>query len=192
MAWLIIPLAYVLGSVPTAYVAGRLLRVGDIRLLGDGNVGARNAFLEIGSAAGIAVFAIDAVKGLVPVLVARGAALPDAAVLGTGMAAVIGHNWPALLGFRGGRGEATTIGVLSALVAGPLLVTATPALAVLLVRRSAILASCVLFIPLPLVCWWQGVAGVAVAGSLVLPTLVGLTHYLRTRRPFETWLPRLG
>jgi glycerol-3-phosphate acyltransferase PlsY len=155
---------------------------GDIRLLGDGNVGARTAYWELGPKVGVGVFFFDATKGLLPVLLAQAAALPQMAVLGTGMAAVVGHNWPVFLGFRGGRGEATTIGVLSVVALQPMLAMAVPALATLLIRRSVILASGVLFIPLSLVCWWMGAPGVIVAYSLALPCLVGLTHYMRARR----------
>ena len=98
------------------------------------------------------------------------------------MAAVIGHSWPAFLGLRGGRGEATTIGVLLSVVTQPMLVLAVPSLAALVFRKNVIIASCVLFIPLPLVCWWMGAPGVYVAYSVALPCLVGVTHYLRTRQ----------
>ena len=106
MPWLIIILGYFLGSVPTAYLAGRLLERRDIRRMGDGNVGACNAFHHMGAKTGIGIFIIDAGKGALAVLVAQSVGLPLVAVLSTGVAAVIGHNWPVFLGFRGGRGEA--------------------------------------------------------------------------------------
>ena len=93
-----------------------------------------------------------------------------------------GHNWPVFLGFRGGRGESTTIGVLMALVTQPMLILAGPVLATLFLKKNTIITSCVLFIPLPMVCWWLGVSGMLVAYSVVLPCLVGVTHYLRTRQ----------
>ena len=105
MPWLIVILGYFLGSVPTAYVAGHLLKRGDIRRMGDGNIGARNAFHHLGAKTGIGIFIIDAGKGALAVLVAQAAGLPLVAVLFTGVAAVIGHNWPVFLGFRGGAGE---------------------------------------------------------------------------------------
>ena len=60
MPWLTIILGYLLGSIPTAYIAGRLLKGSDIRQMGDGNVGARNAFFQLGSKTGIVIFFIDA------------------------------------------------------------------------------------------------------------------------------------
>ncbi|MBL7166732.1 MAG: glycerol-3-phosphate acyltransferase [Dehalococcoidales bacterium] len=182
MAWVIILLGYVLGSIPTAYIVGRLLVGGDIRRMGDGNVGARNAYHELGPKAGISVFFLDATKGALPVLIARSFGLPDVFVLVAGAAVVIGHNWPVFLGFRGGRGESTTIGVLMALVTQPMLILAGPVLATLFLKKNTIIVSCVLFIPLPLVCWWLDVPGMLVAYSVALPCLVGVTHYLRTRQ----------
>jgi len=180
MLWLIL-LGYLLGSIPTAYVAGHLLKGRDIRQMGDGNVGARNAFLQLGARTGIGVFVVDAGKGALAVLIAQAAGLPQLAVLLTGTAVVIGHNWPVFIGFRGGRGEATTIGVLLTLSTQPVLILAGPALAALLIKKKVMLASAVLFVPLPLVCWWLGLPGPLIAYSIALPCLVGFTHFLRTR-----------
>ncbi|MBA7545741.1 Glycerol-3-phosphate acyltransferase [subsurface metagenome] len=186
MPWLIVLLGYFLGSIPTAYVAGRLLKGGDIRQMGDGNVGAANAFHELGARAGIAVFFVDAGKGALAILIAQVANIPQAAVLFTGVAAVAGHNWPVFIGFRGGWGECTAIGVLLTLITQPMLILAGPALATLFIKRNVIIASCVLFIPLPLVCWWLGVPGALVTYSIGLPCLVGFTHFIRTRRVADT------
>ena len=182
MLWLIILLAYLLGSTPTAYIAGRLLKGKDIRQMGDGNMGARNAFYELGAKVGVAVFFIDAGKGVLAILIAQATNIPQVAILFTGVAVVAGHNWPVFIGFRGGRGESTTIGVLLTLVTQPMLIMAGPALLILFIRKNVTLASAVLFIPLPLVCWWLGVSGSLISYSMALPCLVGFTHFLRTRR----------
>ena len=186
MPWLIVLLGYFLGSIPAAYVAGRLLKGRDIRQMGDGNVGAANAFHELGAKVGIVVFFVDAGKGALAILIAQTANIPQAAVLFTGVAVVAGHNWPVFIGFRGGRGECTAIGVLLALITQPMLILAGPALATLFIKRSVIIASCVLFIPLPVVCWWLGLSGALVAYSIGLPCLVGFTHFIRTRRAVDT------
>ena len=153
MYWLIILLGYFLGSIPTAYVAGRLIRDRDIRQMGDGNVGAANAFRQLGAKAGIGVFFADAGKGALAILIAQAASIPLVAVLLTGAAVVVGHNWSVFIGFRGGRGESTSIGVLLAIITQPMLILAVPTLATLLIKRNVVKASCVLFIPLPLACW---------------------------------------
>ena len=131
MPWLIILLGYFLGSIPTAYIAGHVLRGWDIRQTGDGNAGAANVFRQIGARAGISVFLVDAGKGVLAVLIAQMAGLSLATVLFTGAAAVIGHNWPIFLGFRGGRGESTTIGVLVTVITQPVLILLGSALATL-------------------------------------------------------------
>ncbi len=182
MSWLIVALSYLIGSIPTAYIAGRLLKGKDIRQMGDANVGAANAFHQIGAKVGVAVGIIDAGKGALAILIAQTAGLPLVVVLFAGTATVIGHNWPVFIGFRGGRGESTTIGILLALITQPILIVAGPAILTLLIRRNVILASSILFIPLPLVCWWLGVPGSLTGYSIALPCLVGITHFLRTRR----------
>ena len=186
MPWLIVLLGYFLGSIPAAYLASRLLKGRDIRQTGDGNAGAANAFRQLGVKAGIVVFFVDAGKGVLAILIAQAASLPLVAVLSTGVVAVIGHNWPVFISFRGGKGESTTIGILLTLITQPMLILAGPALATLLIRKNVTLASCVLFIPLPLVCWWLGVPGLLIGYSIALPCLVGFTHFIRTRRVVNT------
>jgi glycerol-3-phosphate acyltransferase PlsY len=182
MPWLIVILGYLLGSIPTGYIAGRVFKKVDIRQLGDGNMGAQNAFRQLGAKIGVAVGLIDAGKGALAVLIAQLASQPQIAILLAGAAAVIGHNWPVFLRFRGGRGEATTIGVLLTTITQPMLILAAPTIATLFISRSVIIASVVLFVPLPFVCWWLGVPGVLIAYSVALPCLVGFTHFLRTRQ----------
>ena len=182
MSWLIVILGYVLGSIPTAYIAGRMLKGRDIRQIGDGNVGARNAFHQLGHKTGIGIFFVDATKGALAILIAQAVSIPQLFVLTVGVAVVIGHNWPVFIGFKGGRGESTTIGVLLMLITQPMLIVVGPALATLVLKKNVILASAILFVPLPLVCWWLGVPGVLVAYSMTLPCLVGFTHFLRTKR----------
>jgi len=182
MPWLIVILGYFLGSIPTAYVVGRVVRGVDIRQVGDANVGAANAFHQLGKKMGVAVGIIDAGKGALAVLIAQETQLPQEVVLITGAAATIGHNWPVFLGFRGGRGECTTIGILLIMIPQPMLIAGGVAVVTLLITRSVILASAVLFIPLSLLGWWLQISGMLVGYSIVLPCLVGFTHFLRTRR----------
>ena len=182
MLWLIVVLGYLLGSIPTAYIAGRFVKGVDIRQIGDGNMGAANAFRQLGAKVGVAVGIIDAGKGALAILIAQAASLPLVVVLLTGTAVVVGHNWPVFIGFRGGRGEATTIGVLLTLITQPMLIVGGVAISAIFFTRRVILGQGpFLFIPLPLVCWWLGVPGMLTAYGIALPCLVGLTHFLRTR-----------
>ena len=179
--WLMILIGYLLGSLPTAYLAGRILKGRDIRQMGDENAGAANAYRELGARAGVFVFIIDAAKGAAVILIAQAAHLSQVTVMLAGVAAIAGHNWPVFLGFRGGRGESTTIGVLLVLVPIPMLILAVPAILVLCIRKNVILASAVLFAPLSLVGWWMGASLPLILYSIGLPCLVGITHFLRTR-----------
>jgi glycerol-3-phosphate acyltransferase PlsY len=181
MAWLIIIAGYILGSFPTAYLAGRFLREKDIRQMGDENAGAANVYRELGPAAGIIVFVIDAAKGAVVILIAQAANMPQIIVLCTGAVAVIGHNWPVFLGFRGGRGVSTTIGILLVLVTIPILVLALPTILILVLKRNVTPSMAFLFIALPFVDWLFRVSPVLIAYGIALPSLVGITHFIRTR-----------
>jgi len=182
LTWLIIAFGYLLGSIPTAYLAGRILRGVDIRQYGDGNMGAQNAFRQFGPFIGILVGLIDAGKGCLAILLARAAGLSELGVFVAGGACVVGHNWPFLLGFRGGRGEATTIGILLTVLTVPLLIAAVPGIIVLIWSRNVTLSSAVLFILFILLSWWRGVSGALITYSLVLLLLVAFTHVLTSRR----------
>jgi glycerol-3-phosphate acyltransferase PlsY len=182
MPWLIVPLGYFIGSIPTAYIAGRLLKGKDIRKMGDANMGAANAFRQLGAKVGITVGIIDAAKGALAIAIAQLANASQLAVLLTGVAVVVGHNWPVFIGFRGGRGEATTIGVLLTVLTMPMLIIAAPAIAAHLALKDTLKAAPFIFVPLPLVCWWLGMPGILIAYSIALPCLVGFTHFLRARQ----------
>jgi glycerol-3-phosphate acyltransferase PlsY len=119
---LLIVCAYLAGSVPFAYLVAKAVGGIDIREVGSGNVGATNVGRALGRGWAILVFSLDVLKGLLPTLAALlahgsrigGQALPPGAAL-TALAAVAGHNWPIFLGFKGGKGMATSCGVFLAL-----------------------------------------------------------------------------
>ncbi len=117
MGGLVVALAasYLLGSLPTAYLAVKWLKHVDVRTVGSGNVGATNVTRVAGRAAGLAVFLIDVAKGLIAVRVLASWLIPSVtpeARFDCGVMAVVGHCFPLFLNFQGGKGVATTIGVL--------------------------------------------------------------------------------
>jgi glycerol-3-phosphate acyltransferase PlsY len=107
-------LAYLLGSVPFGVVITRALGLGDLRSIGSGNIGATNVLRTGNKGAAAATLVLDAAKGGVAVLVARALVGEDAAQLAA-LAAFLGHLFPVWLGFRGGKGVATFLGILLAL-----------------------------------------------------------------------------
>ena len=106
--------SYLVGSLPTAYLVVKRLKRVDVRTVGSGNVGATNVVRAAGVRAGAAVFLVDLLKGLVATRLLARLAWPmtPAAPWACGFAAVVGHCAPVWLQFRGGKGVATTIGVL--------------------------------------------------------------------------------
>lgn len=109
-----LPLAYFLGSIPFGFLLAKLKGI-DIRQHGSGNIGATNVFRVCGKSLGIPVFILDFLKGLASVLIAERfgqGVIPVAA----GILAVVGHNFPFWLRFKGGKGIATSAGVLAALL----------------------------------------------------------------------------
>ena len=109
--------AYLLGAVPSAYLAARWTRGLDIRRFGSGNVGASNAAEALGRWPAIAIGAFDCVgKGMLPVLLARVFGLDTWAQGLVGVAAIVGHNWSPYIGMTGGRGVSVTTGALLGLL----------------------------------------------------------------------------
>lgn len=109
--FLIAIISYFLGNISFAYILGKLFTKKDVRDFGSGNAGATNAIRAFGKKIGVMVFVGDVLKGVVAVLIARSIAGQNGAYL-AGALVIIGHNWPILLNFKGGKGVATTIGVM--------------------------------------------------------------------------------
>ena len=116
---LLVVLGYLSGSVPYGYVLPKVLKGVDVRTIGSGNIGATNAARAGGRPMGVAVFLLDVLKAMVPVMVAQrlfeGTPHGDAWIMGTAIAAFGGHLFPVWLGFKGGKGVATGVGVFSVL-----------------------------------------------------------------------------
>lgn len=119
-----IVVSYLLGSIPTAYLVGRAFKSVDIREIGSHNMGAMNVFYSIGFWPGMLVLAVDIIKGMLAIYftyltgllfgIAGNLLIPMEMV--SGVAVIAGHNFPIFLKFRGGKGGATSIGVLAFLV----------------------------------------------------------------------------
>ena len=168
---LLILLSYLVGSIPTGYLVAKHVMNIDIREHGSGNPGAANVYRIVGKWAGVTTFLIDAIKGYVPVLLAR-IFCPDifAIAVVCGVVAILGHMWTIYLKFRGGKGVATSAGVFFALAPIPTaLAFATFVVLVALWGRISIgsIAACVV---LPTVSWFMNYP----MAEKIMATAVGL------------------
>lgn len=111
----LLALGYLSGSVPYGLLLVRALKGVDVRAQGSGNIGATNVGRVAGPGVGVAVLALDALKGALPVVLARAIAPDSPLPVWVGLAAFVGHVAPVWLGFRGGKGVATALGVLAVL-----------------------------------------------------------------------------
>ncbi|PIP18858.1 MAG: acyl-phosphate glycerol 3-phosphate acyltransferase [Candidatus Omnitrophica bacterium CG08_land_8_20_14_0_20_41_16] len=121
MLWIILAIiiSYFIGSIPTAYIFGWVIKGADIRKFGSGNVGATNALRLLGKGWGMAILVLDILKGFLPVILlgdflVKQFSLTQAQNLFIiiGLSCICGHNWTIFLKFKGGKGVATTLGVL--------------------------------------------------------------------------------
>ncbi len=153
MAPALIVLAYFIGALPTGLVLVRVLRGEDIRKHGSGNIGAVNVLRVAGPAVAAAVLLVDVLKGLVPVLLVLHAGLAPWAAVAAGLAAIGGHNWSIFLGFRGGKGIATSFGVLAGLSLPAALAAAIVWVVVVVITRFSSLGSLVAVVSVPIMLW---------------------------------------
>jgi len=156
--------AYLLGSIPSGYLAGRAKGI-DIRSVGSGNIGATNVFRILGKPAGIIVLVVDGLKGWVSVawvpqlvvrLLAPGAWSESSAEylkIIAGMSAILGHNYTCWLKFKGGKGIATSAGVVAALIPQAFVIAVTAWVVVCLLTRYVSVASITAALLLPVATW---------------------------------------
>lgn len=187
--------AYLLGSVPFGLILTKLAGLGDIRAVGSGNIGATNVLRTGHKGLAALTLIFDVAKGVAAVLIAKwfgglyGYAILCSLIAGFG--AVIGHVFPVWLKFKGGKGVATTFGVILALTPGTGAVTGAVWLFMLLVFRTSSLAAIGAAIVAPLFAF--GYAGQSV-GMLVsaLALLVIVKHTANIRRLFNGTEPKIG
>jgi glycerol-3-phosphate acyltransferase PlsY len=159
-------IAYLLGSIPIGFLVAKARGV-DIRTVGSGNIGATNVFRILGKPAGIFVLLADAAKGWLAVFVvaklisgwfypAAGSTAREWFAICAGVAAILGHNYTCWLYFKGGKGIATSAGVLVALVPVPLLIILGVWIIVFALGRYVSLASISAAITLPFAVWLVG------------------------------------
>ena len=145
MRLVIVTLAYLIGSIPFGYLIVKLTSGADVRQTGSGGTGATNVSRRAGKAAGVLTLVLDAAKGVCAVLLARVVVGGDADamwfVAAAAVAVIVGHIFPVWLGFRGGKGVATAVGVFLVLAPFALLCAGIVFVAVMSLTRYVSLAS---------------------------------------------------
>ncbi len=193
MHYLLIPFAYLMGSFPSAYVAGRMFAGIDITKHGSGNVGGTNALRVLGPGPAILVAILDVAKALLPTVLAQhlfgGNTWPTLLVA---LAAVLGHNYSIFLGGRGGKGIATTIGASIALFTQPLAVVVGIAVVVIALTRYVSLGSLCLVVLLPPALWYFGASGAEIWFSVALAALGIYRHRANISRLLSGTENKLG
>lgn len=114
MEYLFVPFSYLFGNISLAYVVTKIKLGKDIRSFGSGNAGTTNVLRVLGKKYAVAVLVGDVLKGVIPVVITSLFTDNLWIVTLSGFAAILGHNWPVIMGFRGGKGIATSIGVFLA------------------------------------------------------------------------------
>jgi len=173
-ALLVVIIAYFLGSIPFGYLIVRRKLGDDIRRSGSGGTGATNVSRRAGKTAGIITLVLDALKGSFAVLMAKGlSANMDWVIAAAAIAVIAGHMFPVWLGFRGGKGVATGVGVF--VILAPIAVLCAGVLFVVIVSltRYVSLGSIVAAATIPLFVWLQSVVIEPVPDSLLTAAFVG-------------------
>ncbi|WP_424766087.1 glycerol-3-phosphate 1-O-acyltransferase PlsY [Paenibacillus sp. sgz302251] len=136
-----VALSYLLGSVSFSIVIAKWVKGIDIRQHGSGNAGATNTLRVLGKGPGILVFVLDIAKGVAAVWIGHGLSDNSWIPVLCGLAAIVGHNWPIWFRFKGGKGIATTVGVIATLAFVPALCAGIVAIATIALTRYVSLGS---------------------------------------------------
>jgi len=198
--WLpILAIAYLLGSIPFGYVLVRIFRKEDIRATGSGNIGATNVARSGAKGLGILTLLLDLLKAFAAVKIAQYFApgMPgfpsDLAVL-AGVAAVLGHVFPIWLGFKGGKGVASALGVFIAIAPLAALCALGVFVVVFAITRYVSLASILAAVMMPVFCllWMPDRSPVFVGGVIFLSLLVIAKHHANISRLLQGKESRFG
>jgi len=186
---------YVLGSIPFGLILTRLAGLGDVRAIGSGNIGATNVLRTGNKALAAATLVLDALKGTAAVLLAKSGLFgyligPELAFLG-GLGALLGHLYPVWLGFKGGKGVATYIGVLAGLYWPAAAVFCGAWLVTALIWRTSSLSALLAVAVTPFAIWalrWPEIAVLLLMPSLLLIW----KHEPNIRRLLKGEEPKIG
>ena len=192
MGFFSLVLGYLLGSIPSGWLAGRWLKGIDLRELGSGSTGATNVLRQVGKGPALVVFLIDVGKGAAAVLIARALGLGDWIQVLAGLTALAGHIWPVWLGFKGGKAVATGLGLFLGLAWPVGLASFGVFLAVFSLSRYVSLASVLAAISLPLLMAAGTDSNANLVVALVAMLLVLWRHRSNIKRLINGTEPKLS
>jgi glycerol-3-phosphate acyltransferase PlsY len=194
----VIVASYLFGSIPTGYLAGRMMRGIDIRDYGSGATGATNVLRVLGRGPFVLVMIADALKGYIPAMLAWLVFESYDLQVAAGLGAVIGHDFPIYIGFHGGRGVATTFGVYAAMALPVFVGLVAVGIFILLALRYMSVMS-IITVPLGTVAFLiLAIIGLdefnytKVVFGLFATALVLLTHWPNIKRLIRGTEPKLG
>lgn len=190
--WLLLPLAYLLGSLSTAVLVSRMFQLPDPREQGSKNPGATNVLRLGGKKAAIITLFGDAAKGLIPVLLARAWNADVIVIAATGVAAFLGHLFPIFFQFKGGKGVATALGVLSGYSGLLGLGAALTWIAIAAVFRISSLAALTAAAVAPGYAWWLSHSPELTSATAVLSALLIWRHRANIGRLVRGEEARIG
>ena len=177
MTRIIIPIfAYLLGSIPFGYLIVRRKIGADIRQTGSGGTGATNVSRRAGKAAGVLTLLLDAAKGAAAVLIAKALTGDDWVIAAAAIAALVGHIFPVWLGFRGGKGVATGVGIFLVLAPIALLCAGVIFVAIVALTRYVSLGSIIAAVLIPVFVWWQSDVRPLLIAAVVGAALIVFAH----------------
>jgi glycerol-3-phosphate acyltransferase PlsY len=198
--WLpILAIAYLLGSIPFGYLLVRIFRKEDIRTTGSGNIGATNVARSGGKGLGILTLLLDLLKAVAAIVIAAHFApgspgFPSDLAVAAGIAAVLGHVFPVWLGFKGGKGVASALGVFIAIAPLAALCALGVFIVVFAITRYVSLASILAAAMMPLFCmlWMPDRSPIFVGGIIFVSLLVIAKHHANIARLMQGKESRFG
>jgi glycerol-3-phosphate acyltransferase PlsY len=170
-------LSYLFGSTPTAYLIFKKKKGRDIRKYGYKNMGALNIYHLLGPFHAFITFLIDAVKGAVPIWIAQSLEMSGSGMILCSLMASAGHNWPIFLNFRGGKGVATSLGIMMVLMKRQLLLWLILVAIFFSLIKNFSFSMGLSFTLIPLLNWWMNEPPYIIYLSILIPLLMLLSLF---------------
>lgn len=186
-------LSYLLGSITFSYVIGKIIKGVDVRKHGSGNAGATNTLRVLGVFPAILVLVLDISKGVLAVWIGKWLAPEQLWVaVACGLIVIAGHNWPLFFKFKGGKGIATTIGVVTTMCFLPALFAGILAIASIFITRYVSLGSLIFTSFLPIFLWFMNYPVEILWASIAIALFAYLRHRSNIAKLFRGQEHKIG